>query len=89
VSDEGTSFVTIVRRALNNSAHLGRSAICARYRRRVPRKPRTFHPGVPIHITLRGVDDQPIFLSDLDRHELLVLLRKITERVGWQVARGA
>ena len=36
-------------------------------------------------MTCRGVDDQPIFLSDLDRYELLALLRKTTERVGWQV----
>ena len=36
-------------------------------------------------MTCHGVDDQPIFLSDLDRYELLALLRKTTERIGWQV----
>jgi REP element-mobilizing transposase RayT len=36
-------------------------------------------------MTARGVDDQPIFRSDLDRYHLLTLLRKTTERVGWQV----
>jgi REP element-mobilizing transposase RayT len=51
----------------------------------MPRRPRAFVSGVPTHITARGVDDQPIFLSDLDRHELLGVLRKVTERVKWQV----
>jgi putative transposase len=49
------------------------------------RRARSFYPGVPTHITARGVDDQPIFLSDLDRYELLALLRKVTQRVEWQV----
>lgn len=51
----------------------------------MPRRPRAFYPGVPTHITARGVDDQPIFRSDLDRYELLALLRKATERCRWQV----
>jgi putative transposase len=51
----------------------------------MPRKLRIFHPGVPVHMTARGVDDQPIFLSDLDRYELLGILRKTTERVHWRV----
>ena len=51
----------------------------------MPRRPRAFYPGVPTHLTARGVDDQPIFRSDLDRHELLALLREVTERVEWQV----
>jgi REP element-mobilizing transposase RayT len=49
------------------------------------RDPRSFLPGVPTHITARGVDDQPIFLSDLDRYELLGIMRKATDRVGWDV----
>jgi putative transposase len=49
------------------------------------RRSRSFYPGTPTHMTSCGVDDQPIFLSDLDRYELLVLLRKMTERIGWQV----
>jgi REP element-mobilizing transposase RayT len=49
------------------------------------RKPRSFYSGVPTHLTARGVDDQPIFRSDLDRYELLALLRKATQRVDWQV----
>ena len=49
------------------------------------RRNRSFYPGTPTHITARGVDDQPIFLSDLDRYELLTLLRRTTARVEWQV----
>lgn len=49
------------------------------------RRVRAFYTGLPTHLTARGVDDQPIFRSDLDRYELLALLRKTTERVGWQV----
>ena len=37
------------------------------------------------HLTSRGVDDQPIFLSDLDRFQLIALLRRVTEQVGWRV----
>ncbi len=51
----------------------------------MPRRPRAFYAGAPTHITARGVDDQPIFRSDLDRYELLALLRKTTGRIGWQV----
>jgi REP element-mobilizing transposase RayT len=49
------------------------------------RRARSFYPGFPTHITARGIDRQPIFLSDLDRYELLWLLRKATERLEWQV----
>lgn len=51
----------------------------------MPRRLRAFYPGTPTQITARGVDEQPIFLSDLDRYELLALLREVTELVGWQV----
>ena len=51
----------------------------------MPRRARSFFPGVPTHITAHGVDDQPIFRSDLDRYELLAPLRKTTERVEWHV----
>lgn len=46
---------------------------------------RSFHPGVPTHITVNGIDDQPIFRCDLDRHDFLFVLCRVTERVGWQV----
>jgi REP element-mobilizing transposase RayT len=51
----------------------------------MPRRPRAFHAGAPTQVTARGVDEQPIFLSDLDRYELLALLRRVTDEVGWQV----
>jgi REP element-mobilizing transposase RayT len=49
------------------------------------RRRRAFYPGTPTHLTARGVDDQPIFRSDLDRYELLGIMRKVTERVEWDV----
>jgi REP element-mobilizing transposase RayT len=49
------------------------------------RKPREFEPGVPTHLTACGVDNQPIFLTDLDRIALLVLLRHVTKRIDWQI----
>jgi REP element-mobilizing transposase RayT len=51
----------------------------------MPRRPRRFYAGVPTQLTAHGVDDQPIFLCDLDRYALLALLRMVTERVSWQV----
>lgn len=44
---------------------------------------RAFFPGTATHLTARGVDDQPIFVCDLDRFGLLSLLEKMTERVRW------
>ena len=49
------------------------------------RKAREFYPGVPTHITARGVDEQPIFHSDFDRYDLLAILRKVTELIDWQL----
>lgn len=51
----------------------------------MPRRPRSFYPGVPTHITAHGVDEQPIFLADLDRVAFLASLRRVTDRVGWRV----
>lgn len=51
----------------------------------MPRRPRTYYPGLPTHLTARGVDDEPIFRSDLDRYELLAIIRKVTDRVDWTV----
>mgnify|MGYP000725234074 CR=1 FL=1 len=49
------------------------------------RPPRTFSPGTPAHLTGRGVDDQPVFLDDLDRYEFLAIARKVTDLVCWDV----
>ncbi len=40
---------------------------------------------MPTHLTARGVDDQPIFIDELDRFAFLSLLRTVSERVGWRV----
>jgi len=42
----------------------------------MPRKPRLVVPGVPHHITQRGVDRKPIFLDDDDRTLYLRLLEE-------------
>ncbi len=49
------------------------------------RKAREFYPAVPTHITARGIDEQPIFHSDLDRYDLLAIVREVTALVDWQV----
>ena len=49
------------------------------------RRRREFYRGVPTHITARGVDELPILDSDLDRYDLLAILRNVTELVEWQV----
>ncbi|MGH3072891.1 MAG: transposase [Gaiellaceae bacterium] len=46
---------------------------------------RSLFPGAPTHITARGVDEQPIFLSDLDRYELLGIMRRTSDRMGLDV----
>ncbi len=51
----------------------------------MPRKPREFGPGALTHLTAHGVDDQPIFRAALDQLELLHLLKKIAERIDWQI----
>jgi putative transposase len=56
-----------------------------RYRRRVAYRPRSFYPGIPTHVTARGVDDTAIFPSDFDRYAMLALLRKVTKEVEWDV----
>lgn len=79
------SFVTIQPQTWNNCGAVAALPRGARYGRRMPRRPRAFYPGVPTHITARGVDDQPIFRSDLDRYQLLALLRSVTKGAKWQV----
>src|ERR1022692_3100529 len=45
----------------------------------MPRGPRCLLPGVPCHITQRGVDRREAFSSGEDRHTYLGLLRQILE----------
>jgi REP element-mobilizing transposase RayT len=40
----------------------------------VPRKPREIEPGAVVHVVSRGVDRQPIFTDDEDRHRFLALI---------------
>lgn len=47
--------------------------------------PRAFYPGIPTHLTARGVDETAIFPFDFDRYAMLTLLRKVTKDVGWDV----
>jgi len=42
----------------------------------MPRTPRLMLPGVPLHITQRGVNKGIIFLNDEDRHHFRCLLRE-------------
>lgn len=51
----------------------------------MPYTHRIYVPGSAWHMTARGIDRAPIFLEDFDRLVFLALLRKVTERVGWQV----
>jgi REP-associated tyrosine transposase len=79
------SSATIVRRRRNDSTKPALTGRRRRYGRRVARRPRSFAPGAATHLTSHGVDDRPIFLTDLDRFQLLALLRRVSEQVGWRV----
>lgn len=48
----------------------------------MPRQPRLELPGVPLHVTQRGVNRCAIFLDDADRHHYRRLLRKACQREG-------
>jgi putative transposase len=79
------SSVPIRRRKWNDCVESAPDAESCRYGRRMASPPRAFFPGVPTHITARGVDDAPIFRTDFDRYAMLALLRKVTEEVDWDV----
>jgi len=51
----------------------------------MPYKHRIYEAGSAWHMTARGIDHAPIFFEDLDRLVFLHQLRKVGERVGWQV----
>lgn len=46
----------------------------------MPRKPRFFLPGVPVHIVQRGHSRQPVFFADEDYQAYLKWLREAAER---------
>jgi REP-associated tyrosine transposase len=51
---------------------------------RVPRPPRSEHPGAISHLTARGNGGEPIFLDDYDRVGLLQLFALVGGKQGWQ-----
>ena len=48
----------------------------------MPRRPRCLQPGVPVHITQRGVNRAPCFFRDEDRGFYLELLAKLAIEAG-------
>ncbi len=46
----------------------------------MPRKPRFFLPGVPVHVVQRGNNRQSIFIDDFDRRVYLDWLKEASER---------
>jgi putative transposase len=48
----------------------------------MPRQPRFFSPGVPLHVIQRGNDRQSIFRDPDDRLRFLTLLRHAIRRHG-------
>jgi putative transposase len=79
------AFAKIRVRKRNHSAQSDEAAGCRRYGRGVGYKPREFYPGAATHLTAHGVDEEPIFRSDLDRFDLLARMRRVTERAQWRV----
>ena len=48
----------------------------------MPRMPRLMVPGVPLHITQRGINKGAIFLDDEDRHHFRRLMGERFKRHG-------
>jgi putative transposase len=48
----------------------------------MPRQPRLEIPGIPLHVTQRGVNRCAIFLDDDDRHHYRRVLREATRRLA-------
>jgi putative transposase len=48
----------------------------------MPRLARVVIPGLPHHITQRGVERRDVFFSDEDRLRYLEFVREAAERVG-------
>ena len=48
----------------------------------MPRQPRLELPGIPLHVTQRGVNRCAIFLDDADRHHYRRLLRDACRKHG-------
>ena len=51
----------------------------------MPRKPRFFIPGVPVHIVQRGHSREPVFFDDSDYHVYLNRLKEGAERYQCEI----
>ena len=51
----------------------------------MPRGPRLDAPGVLHHVMVRGIERQPIFLDDRDRHDFVARLAALAEGQAWAV----
>lgn len=51
----------------------------------MPRKPRFFLPGVPVHAVQRGVNKSPIFFEDFDYQEYLKFLKQESDKAKCSV----
>ena len=45
----------------------------------MPRKPRFYVPGIPVHVVQRGHNKDPAFFDDLDYHEYLRCLKRAAD----------
>ena len=51
----------------------------------MPRKLRVEYPGATYHIMSRGGRQETIFLTDVDRQDLIKTLAEACQKTGWQV----
>jgi putative transposase len=51
----------------------------------MPRKPRFFVPGVPVHIVQRGNNRQAIFFEEIDYEVSLSFILEALDRYGCEV----
>ena len=49
----------------------------------MPRPPRNFELGCIYHLTMHGVDDNPIFRTDDDRQDFVLRLGRVVRKYGW------
>jgi putative transposase len=51
----------------------------------MPRKPRFFVPGLPVHVVQRGNNRQAIFFEEIDYQLYLSLLNEARSRYGCEI----
>jgi putative transposase len=52
------------------------------------RPPRDYHPDGIYHLTLHGVDDNPIFREDFDRQDFCIRFHRVVISEGWDLHAG-